>query len=70
MLGHPCRIVKGIQGLDPNEGPITPERVRKWIEARAVTSSKVPLGRRFGVKNKAGAAPLVYSEGQVVSEDG
>jgi hypothetical protein len=31
MICHPCEISKGIQGLDPDAGEITPERVRKWI---------------------------------------
>ena len=70
MLSHPCRTVKGIRGLDPNEGPTTQERGRKWIAARAQTSGKVPSGRRFITKNQAGTAPLATPADNLVSQSG
>jgi hypothetical protein len=62
MLAHPCEIRKGIKGLDPDDGPITPEQGRKWIAGRAVTSKKPPSGRRFSAKNSGESAPPVTSE--------
>ena len=33
MLAHSCVVTRGLRGLDPDLGPVTSERVQRWISA-------------------------------------
>jgi hypothetical protein len=44
MLSQDCRLARAIKGLDPDQGPITTERVRRWLrdhpQKRALTEEE------------------------------
>jgi len=77
MLARDCRITSAFRGLDPNQGPATPERVKTWlsehpaIEAlsgEALMKAREKM-RHAREKTRATALASTVSEGQTVSAE-
>jgi len=46
MLGRNFRITAGLRGLDPDKGPISPERVKAWLAGHPALRERTEAERR------------------------